>query len=375
MRRNKIIRSLVLIMLAACSVQVSAQKSWPCKTWKVIAEDGKYGYIDPDGKVMIKPQWQYAGRFSEGLAIVCTTPNGKNPSMLNLGDRTVSFEFGNKTSYGVIDSTGTYIVTPRNNFEIWRSYQNGIAVVRITGKNHFLDKKGKLIGHYDKQYDQAYKDFIYPQQAGSGHLKGYCNGYGQTVIPHMFTGVENFSGDRAVVLIYNRYGYINRKGAIVIEPMFDRANDFSEGYAVVKVVENSGNTQRELYGVIDTLGNFIIEPKWDFISKYSEGLFCVGIKGGKEGVRYGYVDASGKTIIPIEYESAEVFSEGLAGAKKDGEMGYINMKGEWVIKPKYKYAGRFMDGTALIVLDNGKEGYIDKEGKYIWEPIHMWGGN
>ena len=43
----------------------------------------------------------------------------------------------------------------------------------------------------------------------------------------------------------------------------------------------------------------------------------------------GFINRSGKVIIPLTFREAWVFSDGLARAKTDTTEGYINTTGEW----------------------------------------------
>lgn len=92
----------------------------------LISVDGKYGYIDKTGKIVINPQFDDgAGSFSEGLA---------------------SVEIGDK--WGFIDKTGKYVINPR--FFYACSFSEGLAWVKIgdwkTGyKTGYIDKTGKYI--------------------------------------------------------------------------------------------------------------------------------------------------------------------------------------------------------------------------------------
>lgn len=54
--------------------------------------DGQYGYVDARGRQVIPPQWQYAGDFSEGVAIV-----------------------SNNGQYGLVDAKGGVTLLPRYN--------------------------------------------------------------------------------------------------------------------------------------------------------------------------------------------------------------------------------------------------------------------
>jgi hypothetical protein len=54
-------------------------------------------------------------------------------------------------------------------------------------------------------------------------------------------------------------------------------------------------------------------------------------------------------------------------ASLSGLCGYIDSRGEVVIPFRYGAAYNFIGGLARIVQD-GKQGYIDTSGEYIWIP-------
>jgi hypothetical protein len=64
------------------------------------------------------------------------------------------------------------------------------------------------------------------------------------------------------------------------------------------------------------------------------------------------------------------FSDGLAAVKLNGKWGYIDKDGKTVISPQFDQAVPFQNGLAQVVVRSSppKFGYIDRTGKYIWEP-------
>ena len=64
------------------------------------------------------------------------------------------------------------------------------------------------------------------------------------------------------------------------------------------------------------------EKKYKDAKPFSEGLAPV-----KDGEYWGYIDKTGKMVIPATFESADEFSEGLACVQKDGKYGYVDKKG------------------------------------------------
>ena len=58
------------------------------------------------------------------------------------------------------------------------------------------------------------------------------------------------------------------------------------------------------------------------------------------------------------------FSDGLARVKQNGKYGYIDKNGKMVIQPQFNDARNFSDGLAMV-RQNGKYRYIDKSGNMI----------
>ena len=62
---------------------------------------------------------------------------------------------------------------------------------------------------------------------------------------------------------------------------------------------------------------------------------------------------------------ARDFSEGLAAVKKDDLWGYIDASGKMVIPPRYHWAQEFEDGRAEVTLPDGDEVIIDRTGNVV----------
>ena len=82
--------------------------------------NGKWGYVDKAGKFFVKPQFDAAWEFSEGLAPV------------QLGDK-----------FGFIDQAGNLVIKPQ--FEAIFKFDDGLAAVKIGGKWGFIDQTGKFL--------------------------------------------------------------------------------------------------------------------------------------------------------------------------------------------------------------------------------------
>ena len=65
--------------------------------------------------------------------------------------------------------------------------------------------------------------------------------------------------------------------------------------------------------------------KWKEIREYKEGLAGVKDADGK----WGFIEKTGKIVIPCQWKKALFFSEGLAGVQDDNEKwGFIDKTGK-----------------------------------------------
>lgn len=78
----------------------------------------------------------------------------------------------------------------------------------------------------------------------------------------------------------------------------------------------------------------------------------------------GFIDGTGKIIVPAEYSTVGMFSEGLAAVKKNGKCGFINTLGEVVIPLSYDIVfWPFCEGMAKVRVNSENWcGFIDKKG-------------
>ena len=148
----------------------------------VVQIGDKWGYINHVGEIIIEPQFDFAGYFSEG--VVGRFPGVEGWAIVRIGYQ-----------WGYINREGKF-------FEGIVSFSEGLARVRIGNKWGYINHGGEIV--IKPQFDDA-KHF----SEGVGRLRG----------------VKGL----ALVRIGSQWGYINREGKF-----FDGAGSFSEGLAAVK---------------------------------------------------------------------------------------------------------------------------------------------
>ncbi len=298
--------------------------------------DGKFGYIDRTGKIVIPAKFDFADDFSEGLAGV------------GIGER-----------YGYIDATGKFVIPPHVGYPY--KFKNGLAKVIVGDKTRTIDRTGKVV----------------------------TNSVATTTS-------ETTQPDRDRLVRFeqnNKYGYKDRAGKIVIPAQFELVADrFVEGIAWVEL--------NDRVGYINDRGKTIASPQFDYGGAYGVGEFDRGWARVCKASKCGYIDKTGKVVIPLKFDDAAMkFSEGLAWVKIDKKLGYIDKTGNVVIPARYDYprkgkggmevgiskcqskcfsaSANFDRGLAAVVIPGtcrilasqacDRLGYIDRNGKSVFE--------
>jgi uncharacterized protein YdbL (DUF1318 family) len=207
-------------ILDEISTQISGGKSvlnYPT----LYSENEKYGYKDKSGKVVIKPAYDKALDFSEGLAAVA-----------------INDEQGN-LKYGYINVKGNFVVGFKYNWV--GSYNNGLAPVILNDGAGFIDKSGNVIGELNYNGVGVFSSGLAPVMDKESGKCGYVDVNGKLVIPYSYDDCRLFSEGLAAVKVGEKWGYIDRTGKIVIELVYDEPGDFVNGTASA-VIDNGSYT-------------------------------------------------------------------------------------------------------------------------------------
>ena len=339
--------------------------------WPVV-KDKKCGYIDKTGRLIIPFKFDGADNFSEGLAAV---------------------RIKEKTGY--IDATGKFVISPPSLSGFPFSDGMALVVIREFEKDHlhmhklgYINRSGKLVIQRKEAWDSKslhifYKELFFSEGLVSVEQNGkvgFIDKAGRQVIPPRYENAEPFSEGLAAVMIKGQYGYIDRSGKMVIPPQFEDAGPFSEGLAIISF-------NGDQWSYIDKSGKLVINGEEFVVARaFSEGLAAVMGKNEK----YGFIDKTGKFVIQPQFHRVGDFSEGLAAVRPVDATGpatwHISIKRvEIVIKSMSTLRDspmkaefdlhyyRFCGGVARVSLGNEEdsdlEGYINKEGKFIWSEV------
>ena len=287
----------------------------------VVSIDGKEGYVDSTGQLVIPAKYEVAGPFSEGLAAVCEVP----------------------LDYAYIDTAGNAVIPP-NGYTVACAFQNGIAWVCKDGKWGAINPQGQVV--IPLEFDLSgtittKRDYFGVSKEGK---YGMIDGAGQVIIPLEYDSPVGY-GEISLVCIGGMYGYIDTNGQIVVPAEFDRAYEFVNGLASV---QKDGK-----WGVIDTAGNEVIPLEYD-ISLDFFGDVAIASKTGKKG----FINTRGEIVIPIEYDDALQFYSGFAVVCMDGKWGVIDSEGNMIVPAMYDNCAIANCGEIIFVQQEGRWGFF-----------------
>lgn len=162
-----------------------------------VEKNGKTGFRDLDGKIVIEPIYDMAEMFSEGYSAV------------TVGEK-----------HGFIDETGKYVL-PLQSYEFLGSLHNGLADFRINGKVGFINIKGEVIIKPQFDWADEFSEGFCVVRNDNGKLGSGKNGYidttGKLVIDFKFKYAGKFENGKAKVQIDKDFVYIDKTGNIIAE--------------------------------------------------------------------------------------------------------------------------------------------------------------
>lgn len=135
--------------------------------------------------------------------------------------------------WGYVDEDGDWVIKPRYDYAY--GFSEGLALVRLDEKSGFIDQTGKEV--VPCIYDYAWDFCEGFARVELDDKRGYIKPDGSWLVEPKFDGAGYFSEGLASVELDDKYGYIKTDGSWLVEPKFDDADAFEYGIARVKVAD------------------------------------------------------------------------------------------------------------------------------------------
>ncbi len=190
---------------------LAAVRSKPC------TDKCTYYYIDKGNQRAFAEEFNYAGNFEHGYAVV-GIGNCEEDSCM----------------YGLIDKRGKFLIAPE--YEEINEPTEDFYLVAKDGKYGFLNKKGEVV------ISLKYTDALpFSQGVAAVGIDGnwfFVDKTGKQAFYNRFQNVSSFSDSLCAATPDGiGWGYIDMAGNYVIQPLYETAEDFVNGFGIISKKE------------------------------------------------------------------------------------------------------------------------------------------
>lgn len=269
------------------------------------SRDGRWGYVDRDGKWTIEPQFDFAVPFQHGVAMVYRF--SRPGTIVETDD---SFETG------LIDARGRWLA--EFTYERNAPLGDGRFAATVNSRHGFRDA--------DKRWILPPRLQALADQAGPLHGPGT---FGDTGLYP------------AAVLAPHQWSVLDARGRVTASGEFEW---------VEKLDSQAGGPDRffvrqeGLYGIADAGLKLRVEPQYEEIEEGEDGLLEVKLNG-----RVGCIDVAGKMIVSPEFGAIENCRRGEVLARKfGGAWGVLAPGRGWLIEPEHESIKALWPGAYAV---------------------------
>lgn len=262
-----------------------------CAGMCAVQLDGKWGYVDEQGQIVIDEKYEKAGCFSA---------DGVAPIQLDGEEYYISSKDNKKIDTERLGKCENLSLSA-----------NGIIAVTVEGKSAYYDYElNRLSDTYDEVTPISGVGAV--REAGKWYL---IDSNYKKIGKNVYTDVKQ--DERGLVCMNDRC-----------------------------FVQKQGN-----YYLVDTKGKKVGDSAYEDVDIFTE---TDGYAAVKENGKWGFINGKGKSVISATYEDARAFSNGYAAVKKDGKWGFIDEKNRMVISPSFDDAKYFTSSGTVFVQKNGE---------------------
>ena len=270
---------------------------------------GRWGFVDPDGVLVVPPRYDWASRFWGDLAVV---------------------ERDGRAGYLGLD--GNEAISPRFRLDdaedtAARTFGDGLAAVRVDQAWGYINPAGAfIIAPRFADCGDFGSGLAYASEDGARY--GLIDLRGTWVLEPRYPAMNDYAGGLAAHVRGGRWGFVDRSGRERIKPAYDGAGAFTGPLAPVQVEGQ--------WGFVDRSGQTLVKPSYrqagGFVNSHAPvcdaagrwGYLKLPSGGGPPvlGVPHRY-DAAGPYLGPVDAKDGRL----LAQVEQAGEVFYIDTVG------------------------------------------------
>lgn len=327
----------LLLTCAACDGKSEEAAMQPTLT--IIRLNGKYGFLDAQGKLVITPRFDEVYDFCDGVA----------PARQG-------------ALWGLLDGRGDWLTEPRFADVGLGGFHNGYLAASDGRGWGAVDKTGQWAVQPLLPEPPEFDERGLARVGGSNASPSLINRRGEPqncepLVDLSLALLNDYRGYYYACALAGGGLYVAQGEAFGDKYFHDRAL----GLHCVRAANG-------LYGLLDERGNWAAEPAFAEILPFKNGLAAAQ---SSKTLLWGLINAKGEWILKARFNETRSPETGGAAVARLGSWGLIGLDGLWRAEAIYSDIYEFHGGLAVFEL-NGKFGFLDEWGQVAIEPRFDW---
>lgn len=273
--------------------------------------------------------------------------------------------------FGYINQNGEFSIKPA--FDIAGDFHDGVAVVQMSDQYLAIDTKGSIL-YYSKYPIQDFHNgaAVISREMGDTTLYGYIDTEGKEIVKPIYHLAGDFGTDDTA-FVYSgqgKYAQIDKTGRVL--KSFELNKKYSprviaDGYVIYY------NSKKDLYGVINLMGEKLFPGGYVEILYMGNDIFALK-KAAEEyygmytELPYALYHANGEQITDFNLFDVTPFFNGYASATDNTNTFFIDQNGKEVTTlPKFEGRGtvKLFEDLVKAKIDDDLI-YSNTDGTIIW---------
>lgn len=327
----------------------------------------KYGYIDRQGKQVLKEKFDQLDRLeipSNDVYIVAFE-NGKAGLYKN-NDNILKHEYE----------------------DIGYDKSNKFLILQQASKQGISDLDGNI--KYDIKYDNIYISGKYINAQIGNQIEIYDYKTHQKIDLEDIVGLNQTTNDNYVIAITSdeKFKVLDVSKNELKQDEYDYLEYIYDNYFIT--------FKNKRFGIIDVDGNKIVDFKYDSIQKisntrllqaidYNKNIITIicndkiltSMKNANVIIKENYIILqSDDNVEFIDFEgniieNRDAFDADIYAKKENGKWGFVDKQGNQIIEPKYDFVTEFNNYGFAGIKADGKWGVVNSNGEIILEPEYV----
>jgi serine/threonine protein kinase len=341
--------------------------------YMIVRNGNKFGYINNDGKEVIPTEYEeVTAETTHDRFLV--KQNNKYGFLNNENKKVTEFIYdtcsGFSNDYAAVNKNGKWGFINKSGkesipleFDQVDVFRKGVAIVKRGGKYGVINTNNKEVIPFDNDGMESQdidNDFFI---ARKGEKLGLISKDKKIILEFEFIKIQ-LSNDRRYIVAENPEG-----NCLVYDRWKDQKTNLS--YVINPIYYNEpGKTgldflgyENEKYVLYDYIHNSTIRS--GYYERYSDYSLFKFEKNGK----YGFMNYNFQEKIPALYKRVNDFSDGVVKVAQSNTYGFIDHTGRVIIPFKYgnDIVTDFKSGLARVYSAAVEDGYINKEGILVFK--------